>query len=126
MLNIKDVVDLARAGYKPADVKELIELSKTPEPLQAETQPAPAAEPIISQSTPAETEPDKTPETVSKENTQPAVEPAYKALYEAEKAMFAEGGFPVAPIYYYTNMYCNKTMKNIGYTPQEYRDRLIG
>lgn len=86
MLNIKDVVDLARAGYKPADVKELIELSKTPEPLQAETQPVQAAEPIISQSTPAETEPDKTPETVSKENTQPDVEPDYKALYEAEKA----------------------------------------
>lgn len=86
MLNIKDVVDLARAGYKPADVKELIELSKTPEPLQAETQPAQDAEPIISQSIPAETEPDKTPETVSKENTQPDVETDYKALYEAEKA----------------------------------------
>ena len=43
-----------------------------------------------------------------------------KVLYEAEKAMFAEGGFPVAPIYYYTNMYCNKTMTNIGYTPMGY------
>ena len=86
MLNIKDVVDLAKAGYTPKDVKELIELSKTPEPLQSETQPAEAAEPIISQPTPAETEPDKTPETVSKENTQPDVEPDYKALYEAEKA----------------------------------------
>lgn len=28
MLSIKDVVSLAKAGYKPADVKELIELSK--------------------------------------------------------------------------------------------------
>ena len=86
MLNIKDVVDLARAGYTPKDVKELIDLSKSPEPSLSETQPAEPAEPIISQSIPAETEPDKTPETVSKENTQPDVEPDYKALYEAEKA----------------------------------------
>ena len=43
-----------------------------------------------------------------------------KALYEAEEALFGEGGFPIAPIYYYTNMYCNKTMKNIGYTPMGY------
>ena len=86
MLSIKDVVDLAKAGYKPADVKELIELSKTPEPLQPDVQPTATAEPIISQSTAADPEPDKSPETVSKENTQPDVEPDYKALYEAEKA----------------------------------------
>ena len=43
-----------------------------------------------------------------------------KALYEAEETLFGEGGFPVAPIYYYTNMYCNKTIKNIGYTPMGY------
>ena len=43
-----------------------------------------------------------------------------KALYQAEEKLFGEGGFPVAPIYYYTNMYCNKTMKNIGYTPMGY------
>ena len=43
-----------------------------------------------------------------------------KALYEAEEKLFGENGFPVAPIYYYTNMYCNKTMKNIGYTPMGY------
>lgn len=29
MLSIKDIVDLAKAGYKPADVKELIEISKS-------------------------------------------------------------------------------------------------
>jgi len=86
MLNLKDVVDLARSGYSPKDVKELIELSKTQEPLPSETQPAPEQKTIISQSQAAETEPDKTPETVSKENTQPDVEPDYKALYEAEKA----------------------------------------
>ncbi|MBQ1522422.1 MAG: peptide ABC transporter substrate-binding protein [Erysipelotrichaceae bacterium] len=27
-------------------------------------------------------------------------------MLEAEKLMFAEGGFPVSPIYYYTNAYC--------------------
>ena len=27
MLSIKDVVSLAKAGYKPADVKELMEMS---------------------------------------------------------------------------------------------------
>ncbi|MBR3376347.1 MAG: peptide ABC transporter substrate-binding protein [Mogibacterium sp.] len=43
-----------------------------------------------------------------------------KALYKAEETLFGEGGFPVCPIYYYTNMYCNKTMKNIGYTPMGY------
>lgn len=43
-----------------------------------------------------------------------------KALYTAEETLFGEGGFPVCPIYYYTNMYCNKTMKNIGYTPMGY------
>lgn len=39
MLLIKDVVSLAKAGYKPADVKELIEMSKE---VPAE-EPAPAA-----------------------------------------------------------------------------------
>ena len=43
-----------------------------------------------------------------------------KALYEAEEKLFGEGGFPVVPVYYYTNMYCNKTMKNIGYTTMGY------
>ena len=43
-----------------------------------------------------------------------------KALYTAEETLFGEGGFPVCPIYYYTNMYCNKTIKNIGYTSMGY------
>ncbi len=43
-----------------------------------------------------------------------------KALYKAEELLFGEGGFPVCPIYYYTNVYCNKTMKNIGYTSMGY------
>ena len=43
-----------------------------------------------------------------------------KALYTAEETLFGEGGFPIAPVYYYTSMYCNKTIKNIGYTPMGY------
>ena len=39
MLNIIDVVALAKAGYKPSDVKELIELSKTSDVKESLTQP---------------------------------------------------------------------------------------
>lgn len=41
-------------------------------------------------------------------------------LYAAEEALFGEGGFPVVPVYYYTNTYLNKTIKNILYTPMGY------
>ena len=41
-------------------------------------------------------------------------------LYSAEETMFSEGGFPVMPVYYYTNMYCAKGITNMGYTPMGY------
>ncbi|MBO4881247.1 MAG: peptide ABC transporter substrate-binding protein [Firmicutes bacterium] len=41
-------------------------------------------------------------------------------LYSAEETMFSEGGFPVMPVYYYTNMYCAHKLKNMGYTPMGY------
>ena len=41
-------------------------------------------------------------------------------LYEAEETLFGEGGFPVCPVYYYTNMYCNKGLTNLGYTTMGY------
>ena len=41
-------------------------------------------------------------------------------LYEAEETLFGEGGFPVMPVYYYTNMYCANGIKNMGYTPMGY------
>ncbi len=41
-------------------------------------------------------------------------------LYLAEETLFGEGGFPVVPLYYYTQTYLNKTVKNIGYTPLGY------
>jgi len=43
-----------------------------------------------------------------------------KLLYEAEETLFGEGGFPVCPVYYYTNMYCNKGLTNLGYTTMGY------
>ncbi len=59
-------------------------------------------------------------EDIKKAKATPAGADRDKALYEAEEKLFGEGGFPVAPVYYYTNMYCNKTIKNIGYTPMGY------
>ena len=41
-------------------------------------------------------------------------------LYKAEETMFGEGGFPVAPIYYYTNMYCMNGLTNVAYTSMGY------
>ena len=41
-------------------------------------------------------------------------------LYEAEETLFGEGGFPVCPVYYYTNMYCMNGLTNVGYTTMGY------
>jgi oligopeptide transport system substrate-binding protein len=41
-------------------------------------------------------------------------------LYSAEETLFGQGGFPVCPVYYYTNMYCAKGLTNMGYTPMGY------
>ena len=41
-------------------------------------------------------------------------------LYKAEEILFGEGGFPVCPIYYYTNMYCMNGVTNVGYTGMGY------
>ena len=69
MLSIKDIVELAKSGYKPADVKELIELST--ETVKDETE-------TVKDET--ETSKDET-ETVKDETE----EPDYKELYEATK-----------------------------------------
>ena len=42
-------------------------------------------------------------------------------LYSAEETLFGEGGFPVAPIYYYTQLYCkNSSIDNVGFTSLGY------
>ena len=60
-MNIKDIIALAKAGYKPGEIKELLELA-VPEP-----------------------EPEKEPEPEQKEP-----EPDYKAMYEeSQKKLLA-------------------------------------
>ena len=42
-------------------------------------------------------------------------------LAQAEEVMFGEGGYPVAPIYFYVQQYCIKEgIKNVGWTPLGY------
>ena len=44
-----------------------------------------------------------------------------KVMYTAEEKLFGEGGFPVAPIYYYTQMYCkDSSIDNVGFTSLGY------
>lgn len=71
MLSIKDVVSLAKAGYKPADVKELIEMSKE----------APQEEPAPEEKKPEQPAPEeKKPEEPAPEEKEPEID--YKAKYE--------------------------------------------
>ena len=83
MLNLKDVVDLAKAGYTVKDVKELIELSKAPETEQSTPQPVSTETEQSKSESPTQ---DEVAEMPAKESDQPAAETDYKALYEAEKA----------------------------------------
>lgn len=70
-MKLKDIIDLAKAGYTPADIKELVSLT-VPEPEPEPTEPEP-------------TEPEPTkPTEPEPEPTEP--EPDYKKLYEEEKA----------------------------------------
>ncbi len=69
MLSIKDVVSLAKAGYKPADVKELIEMSKeapqeelAPVATEVKTEEAPAEVTTAAGEEPAQPDPVKEPE----------------------------------------------------------------
>lgn len=81
MLTIKDIVDLAKAGYKPADVKELIEISKSNSDMSSEGDPEGSPEnpsKDIDASIPV------TPVKGSPEEDKQE-EPDYKALYETTK-----------------------------------------
>lgn len=82
---IGDIAALAKAGYTAQDVKDLMQLSKSQEPLKAEAQPA--EQKADSGPEPARiiTEPEKGAEVSPKESEQPEPEPDYKALYEAEQ-----------------------------------------
>ena len=44
-----------------------------------------------------------------------------KVMYNAEEILFSEGGFPVAPVYYYTQLYCKDgSIDNVGFTSLGY------
>lgn len=84
MLSIKDVVSLAKAGYKPADVKELIELSKndTADAVSGKpAQPDPVEVPEVkpAQPDPATEAPATVTTAAGEENKEPEID--YKAKY---------------------------------------------
>ena len=81
---LSDIAELAKAGYKPQDVKELMQLNKPMENLQPEAQPTQTEteQTALQLESP---EPEKSTETAPKVSAQPEDVPDYKALYEAEK-----------------------------------------
>ena len=64
-MKLTDIIELAKQGYKPADIRELLKI-------ETETEPQPAEDPQQEQ----EEQPAEDPEP----------EPDYKTLYEEEKA----------------------------------------
>ncbi len=82
---ITDIAALAKAGYTPQDVKDLLSLSKPQENLKSEVQPTEQERTPDTESVQIITEPEKPVETSTKEIEQPTSEPDYKALYEAEQ-----------------------------------------
>lgn len=77
-LTIVDVVALAKAGYKPADVKELITLSETAE--QSKQEEPQGAAPAIDEPKSASPEPKGAPENAEPAKPEETVD--YKKLYE--------------------------------------------
>lgn len=91
MITIKDIVELAKAGYKPNEVKELIELSKTEEngtsSISGSSDTAGETIPLTST--------ESTPNPSFTSEVSPAEEPEkpetdYKALYEASQLELKE------------------------------------
>ena len=70
-MKFSDILDLARQGYKPSDIRELLSMDTEPEP-KPETKPE----------TEPETKPENEPET--KPDNEPEMKPEtdYKKLYE--------------------------------------------
>ena len=73
-MKFSDILDLARQGYKPSDIRELLSMTE-PEPEQKpETKPEPEQKP--------EPKPETEPEPEPKPETEPETEPDYKKMYE--------------------------------------------
>ncbi len=65
---------------------------------------------------------DEYTELVQQAKALPGGEERDELLSSAEKMMFGEGGYPIAPIYFYTVTYCinDDAVKNVGWTPLGY------
>lgn len=85
MLSINDIVALAKQGYKPADVKELIEMSKEDDkkPENSVSIPSPLLDDVPSETGAAIVAPAAPEPSEPKKDKEP--EPDYKALYEKTK-----------------------------------------
>lgn len=79
-MTLTDIVELAKQGYKPADVKELIALSKEPETPDDGKQKAPEKDP--EQDKPEDA---KEPESAKEPEGTDGEAIDYKKLYEDEK-----------------------------------------
>lgn len=75
-MNLTDIIALAKQGYKPSDIKELLELSA---PSAAATPTEPEQDPPVP-SDPVPAKPEDEPEGVTDPETDP--EPDYKKMYE--------------------------------------------
>ena len=79
-VSIKDLIELAKAGYTPANVKELITLSEKVEPAKTEEPKEPAAAPTTPKT--AETKPEENKAGENESQGKPEETVDYKALYE--------------------------------------------
>jgi outer membrane biosynthesis protein TonB len=80
-MKLSDIIALAKAGYKPSEVKELLEMAET-DSKEEPTEPTKPNEPTE----PTEPKDDKKDPETSKEPT----EPDYKALYEETEKKLKE------------------------------------
>lgn len=89
---LSDIAELAKAGYTPQDVKELLQLNKSDPVNEPKTEPQPT--PTATGQTPPEpqplpdpqsTEPVKSAASAPKASEQPEDVPDYEALYKAEQ-----------------------------------------
>lgn len=74
-MKLGDIIELAKQGYKPSDIKELIEISEATEAKEAEQKTA--------EDDQQQDEADAAGENTGSETSEDPID--YKALYEAEK-----------------------------------------
>lgn len=80
-MKLADIIALAKQGYKPGDIKELLTLAE-PETTQTQDPENGGSEPDGDPAADNDPEPEPAAETAD----EPADDPDYKALFEAEKA----------------------------------------